>query len=133
MPLENRKTASSKWYTTICLPDVFERIRKNNRQRRIILHHDNARCHTSVEITRVLRGQKIELTGHPAYSRDLAPDDFYLSPSVKNKLRGQRFSRREEAVVAFKMYFLEINRNRKSAIEIGFSVCKSTSIIMANI
>ncbi|GBP09947.1 hypothetical protein EVAR_92481_1 [Eumeta japonica] len=34
---------------------------------------------------------KIELTGHPPHSSDLAPNDFYLFTSVKNKLRGQRF------------------------------------------
>ncbi|GBP06009.1 Histone-lysine N-methyltransferase SETMAR [Eumeta japonica] len=85
--------------------EVFEEIRKNNRQRRIILHHDNASCHTSTETTRFLEGQKIKLTGHPPYGPDLAPNDFYLLPSVKNKLRGQRFSNREEAVDAFKMHF----------------------------
>ncbi|GBP87527.1 hypothetical protein EVAR_57236_1 [Eumeta japonica] len=58
-------------------------------------------CHTSVETIRFLEGQKIELTGHPPYNSDLAPNDSYLFPSVKNKLRGQRISRREEAVDAF--------------------------------
>ncbi|GBP64408.1 hypothetical protein EVAR_43185_1 [Eumeta japonica] len=29
--------------------------------------------------------QKIELTGHPPYRLDLAPNDFSLIPSVKNK------------------------------------------------
>ncbi|GBP18647.1 hypothetical protein EVAR_14417_1 [Eumeta japonica] len=61
--LENRKTVNSEWYTTICLPEVFEEMRKNNRQRRIILHHDNASCHTSAETTRFFEGQKIKLTG----------------------------------------------------------------------
>lgn len=108
IPLENRKTVNSEWYTTICLPEVFEEIRKNNQRRRIILHHDNASCHTSQETTTFLDGQKIELMGHPPYSPDLAPNDFYLFPNVKNKLRGQRFSTREDAVDAFKQHVLEI-------------------------
>ncbi|GBP19339.1 Mariner Mos1 transposase [Eumeta japonica] len=87
---------------------VFEEIRKNNRQHRIIFHHDNASCHTSTETTWFLEGQKIELPGHPQYSPDSAPNDFYLFPSAKNKLRGQHFSCREEAVDAFKMHVLEI-------------------------
>ncbi|GBP53966.1 Mariner Mos1 transposase [Eumeta japonica] len=70
---------------------VLEEIRNSNRQRRIILHHDNASSHTSAEIIRFLRGQKIESTGHPPSSPDLSPNDFYLFPSVKNKLCGQRF------------------------------------------
>ena len=35
VPLEQRGTVSSEWYTTICLPVVFQEIRKTNRQRRI--------------------------------------------------------------------------------------------------
>ncbi|GBP41202.1 hypothetical protein EVAR_30640_1 [Eumeta japonica] len=32
VPLKNRKTVNSEWCTTIYLPEVFEEIRKNNRQ-----------------------------------------------------------------------------------------------------
>ncbi|GBP20478.1 hypothetical protein EVAR_78854_1 [Eumeta japonica] len=71
-----------------------------------IIHHDNASCHTSAETTRVLEGQKIELTGHPPYSSDLVLNGFYLFPSVKIKLRGQPFSSCEEAVDSFKMHVL---------------------------
>ncbi|GBP32987.1 Histone-lysine N-methyltransferase SETMAR [Eumeta japonica] len=92
---------------SICLPEFFEEIRKNNRQRKIIVHHNNT-CHASAETTLFLKGQKIELTGHPPYTPDLAPNDFYLFPSAKNKLRGQHFSSREEAVDAFKMQVLKI-------------------------
>ncbi|GBP23539.1 hypothetical protein EVAR_12821_1 [Eumeta japonica] len=48
----------------------------------------------------------IESTGHPPYSPDLAPNDLYLLPGVKNKLRGQRLSSLEKAVDAFKMHVL---------------------------
>ncbi|GBP84571.1 hypothetical protein EVAR_64601_1 [Eumeta japonica] len=47
-----------------------------------ILHNDDASCHTSAQTTRFLEDQKIKLTGHPPYSSDLAPNDFYLFPSV---------------------------------------------------
>ncbi|GBP82635.1 hypothetical protein EVAR_48516_1 [Eumeta japonica] len=75
---------------------------------KIILHHDNAGCHTSPETTRFLKHQKIELTGHPPNSSDLVSNYFYSFPSVRNKLCDQRFSSREEAVDAFKMHVLEI-------------------------
>ncbi|GBP35415.1 hypothetical protein EVAR_94866_1 [Eumeta japonica] len=55
------------------------------------VHHDNASCHTSAETTRFLEGQKIELTGHPPFSPDLVPNDLYLFPSVRNKIRDQLF------------------------------------------
>lgn len=108
VPLVEKRTVNSEWYTTICLPKVFGEIRKTNRNRRIILHHDNASSHTSRQTSDFLSTQNIELMGHPAYSPDLAPNDFYLFPTVKDKLRGQRFSTPEEAVEAFKMHVLEI-------------------------
>lgn len=107
VPLEQRRTVNSEWYTTICLPKVFGEIRKTNRRRRIILHHDNASSHTSAQTSAYLSSQNIELIGHPPYP-DLAPNDFFLFPSMKNKLRDQRFSSPEEAVEAFKMHVLKV-------------------------
>ncbi|GBP46847.1 hypothetical protein EVAR_78547_1 [Eumeta japonica] len=80
--LDNRKAVNSEWHVTIYLPEDFEEIRKNNRQRRIIIHHDNASCHTSAETIRFLEGQKMELTGLPPYRLDLTPTTFlfYLLP-----------------------------------------------------
>ena len=45
---------------------------------------------------------------HPPYSPDLAPNDFFLFPYVKNKIRGQRFLVPEEMVDGFRMLVLEI-------------------------
>ena len=108
VPLEQRRTVNSEWYTTICLPEVFGEIRKTNKRRRIIVHHDNASSHTSAQTTAFLSNQNVDLMSHPPYSPDLAPNDFFLFPYVKNKLRGQRFSIPEEAVAVFRMHVLEI-------------------------
>ena len=45
---------------------------------------------------------------HPPYSPDLAPNDFFIYPYVKNRMRGQRFSTPDEAVYAFRKHVLEI-------------------------
>ena len=50
----------------------------------------------------------MDLTSHPPYSPDLAPNDIFLFPYIKNKIRGQRFSTPEEAVDAFRMHVSEI-------------------------
>ena len=107
VPLEQRRTVNSEWYITICLPIAFQEIRKSNRLRRITLHHDNASSHTSAQTTTFLSTQP-DLMSHPPYSPDLAPNDFFLCPYVKNKMRRQRFSTPEEAVDAFRMHVLEI-------------------------
>lgn len=108
IPLEECKTVNSEWYTTICLPDVIGKIRKINRRGQIILHHDNADSHTTTRIMEFLTPQNVELMDHPPNSPDLAPNDFYLFPYVRNKLRGQRFSTPEEAVETFKTHVSEI-------------------------
>ena len=49
--LEDRRTTvntvNTDWYTTICLPEVINELHRTNRNRRIILYHDNASCHTA--------------------------------------------------------------------------------------
>ncbi|GFS82437.1 putative DD34D transposase [Nephila pilipes] len=59
--LEQRRTVNSEWYTTICLPEVIGEIRKKQKNRRIILHHDNASSHTSTQTKAFLTERKIEL------------------------------------------------------------------------
>ena len=81
---------------------MFGQIRKKQPRRRIVLHQDNASSHTSRQTIAYLTGQNVELMGHPPYSPDLASNDFFLFPYVKNKLRGQRFSTPEEVVTTFK-------------------------------
>ncbi|GFS79745.1 uncharacterized protein NPIL_406641 [Nephila pilipes] len=65
--LEQRRTVNSEWYTTICLPEVIGEIRKKQKNRRIILHHDNASSHTSTQTKAFLKERKIELMGHPPH------------------------------------------------------------------
>lgn len=106
--LEDRRTVTADWYTTICLPEVIAAIRQNNIKRRIILHHDNASSHTAGQTLEYLKRQNVELMTHCPYSPDLSPNDFYLFPYVKRKMRGVRFSSPEEAVEAFKKQVSEI-------------------------
>jgi len=70
--------------------------------------------------------------GHPPYNPDLAPNDFFLFPHIKNKLRGQRFPTPEKAVDAFKMHSFSryLNGSGKSTSKIGSNACKSVLIFM---
>lgn len=106
--LENRRTVNADWYTTICLPEVIGELRKTNRNRRVILHHDNASSHTAGQTIEYLKAKNVELMSHCPYSPDLSPCDFFLFPFVKNKMRGKRFLTPEEAVDAFTQHVSEI-------------------------
>ncbi|CAH1973393.1 unnamed protein product [Acanthoscelides obtectus] len=82
IPLNEQRTVTADWYTSICLPKVITELRKIIPVKRIILHQDNASSHTA------------QKTKHP----DLSPNDFFTFPKIKNRLRGQRFQSPEEAV-----------------------------------
>ena len=111
IPLEQRRTVNSEWYSTVCSPVVFQEIRKTKSRKRITLHHDMASYNTSAQTTVFLSTQNIDLMSHPPYSLDLAPNDFFIFPYVKNKMRSQRFSIPEEAVDAFRMHVLEMSQS----------------------
>ncbi|KAI6658928.1 Histone-lysine N-methyltransferase SETMAR-like [Oopsacas minuta] len=60
--LEDRKTVTADWYTTICLLKVFSAIRKQREKsgvRGILLHHDNASSHTALRTCEFLEISRI--------------------------------------------------------------------------
>ncbi|CAH2009022.1 unnamed protein product [Acanthoscelides obtectus] len=111
IPLNEQRTVTAYWYTTICLPKVITELRKINPERRIILHQDNASSHTAQKTRQYLTEENVELLDHPPYSPDLSPNDFFTFPKIKNRLRGQRFQSTEEAVDAFKNAVLDLPAN----------------------
>ncbi|UYV71619.1 hypothetical protein LAZ67_8003870 [Cordylochernes scorpioides] len=56
-----------------------------------ILHVDNARPHTAHVVLKFLAKHSTIQIPHPPYSPDLAPNDFFLYPKLKMKLKGRKF------------------------------------------
>ena len=86
IPLLERKTVTSEWYTNTCLPQVFEswsKRRPRTGTRGLLLHHDNASAHTAAATLDYLQENNVQLVTHPPYSPDLAPCDFFLFPQIK--------------------------------------------------
>jgi len=52
-----------------------------------ILHHDNAPAHMALSVREFLATKQINVLEHPAYSPDLAPNDFFLFPKIKEILK----------------------------------------------
>ena len=79
--------------------EVLERLREKVRWKRPelfannswILHHDNAPAHTALSVREFLATKQITVLEHPAYSPDLAPNDFFLFPKIKEILKGRHF------------------------------------------
>ncbi|CAH1986618.1 unnamed protein product [Acanthoscelides obtectus] len=103
IPLNEQRTVTADWYTTICLPKVITELRKINPERRIILHQDNASSHTAQKTRQYLTEENVELLDHPPYSLDLSPNYFFNC--------GQRFQSPEEATDAFKNAVLDLPAN----------------------
>ncbi|GFR72797.1 histone-lysine N-methyltransferase SETMAR [Elysia marginata] len=70
-----------------------------------ILHHDNARPHTSRQTEEALHKMNFVVLPHPSYSSDLAPSDFYLFPKLKEHLRGNRYESDEDVEAAVRHWF----------------------------
>ncbi|KAG5315042.1 SETMR methyltransferase, partial [Pseudoatta argentina] len=105
----DRRTVNIDWCTTICLPEVINELRRTNRNRRIILHHEkNASYRTARQTVDFFIQYKCELMTHCPYSPDLSSNDFFLFPNIKKKMRGERFKSPEAAVEAFRTLISEV-------------------------
>lgn len=91
IPLENGKTVTADWYTNECLSTVLKQVKQRRRLNDLIIHHDNASAHKATQTMEYLESQRVKLMGHPAYSPDLSPCDFWLFPKIKEQLRGKDF------------------------------------------
>ena len=60
--------------------------------------HDNVPSYTAKLTIAFLKEENMKLLGHPPYSPDLAPCDFFLFPKIKNQLKGIHFLSLDEAI-----------------------------------
>ena len=55
-----------------------------------------------------LSNKNVELMTHCPYSPDLSPNDFFLFPNIKKKMRGEWFESPEAAVETFRTLIFEV-------------------------
>lgn len=60
---------------------------------------------SSIKIMTKLKELKYELLGHPQYSPDLDPSEFYLFPNLKGWLQGKRFATNTQLEMEINGYF----------------------------
>jgi histone-lysine N-methyltransferase SETMAR len=96
--LKKGATINGKWHRR-AVGFALRQIRKMRPKsglRGIIFHQDNASAHTADLTTEYLQRKRVCLTGHPPYSPDLAPLDFFYNNRIKNELRGKYFETEKE-------------------------------------
>jgi hypothetical protein len=59
--------------------------------RKLIVHADNARAHTTQKCRTFCEENRLRLALHPPYLSHLAPSDFFLFGYVKERLKGMVF------------------------------------------
>ena len=114
VPLQNKKTIDSEWYTKTCLEGVFKVYAANKPRtglRKLLLHHDNASSHTSLKTLAFLDEKGVKVLPHPPYSPDLAPADYFLFPRMKDLMRGKSFSSNEQIMSHFLKLLEEVKKN----------------------
>lgn len=114
IPLEDRKTVTSEWYSEVCLPKAFGELsseRPRSGVRGILFHQDNAPAHTAARTVDYLATSGVQILPHPPYSPDLAPCDFFLFPTVKKMLRGRKFNTANDAVEEFHRLFFDLQQD----------------------
>ncbi|GFR89924.1 transposase [Elysia marginata] len=87
--LKQGNTVNSEWYIST-LRKLSARLKRMRHTKHAILHHDNARPHTSRQTEEALHKMNFVVLPHPSYSPELASSDFYLFPKLKKHLRGIR-------------------------------------------
>ena len=76
-----------------------------------LLHHDNARVHTSLLVRKFLAKNNKLMMPQPPYSPDLAYCDFFLFPKRKRPMKGQRYATIEEIKATSKEELNKITKN----------------------
>ena len=100
--LEQGNTVNStKYVNTLEKLKVKARLRRIRGEKVSIIHHDNARPHTSLETRTALdrlgfRPPDIIAPALYFYSPDLAPSYFFLFPKLKDYLKGNRYETDED-------------------------------------
>ena len=71
----------------------IEQKRPTTGEKDVLLHHDSASPHKATIVKHYLEELELQVLPHPPYSSDLAPCDFWLLPSLKERLAEMKFYR----------------------------------------
>jgi histone-lysine N-methyltransferase SETMAR len=69
------------------LKEKFFRVGSRPHTKRLVIHMDNCSVHNCDMTTNFLAKHNMSRVSQPPYSPDLAPNDFYLFPTMKENLK----------------------------------------------
>ena len=103
--LEQSHTITGNYYSALLakLRSTLAKKRRGKLHKGILLLHDNAPAHRSMMAVHASMLCGFKILPHPPYSPDLAPSDFFLFPSLKKHLKGQRSHSNEDVICSRRM------------------------------
>jgi hypothetical protein len=110
------------------VPDLVKNSYAHNRKKilkGIFVHLDNACPHNSRQSCKCLKGFSAYRIPYPAYSLDLAPNDFFLSGYLKTKLAELVMRSREELISITRQIFDEIPREKFVSVDLSWKKGRS--------
>jgi histone-lysine N-methyltransferase SETMAR len=81
-----------------------------------MIHLDNCSVHTSRASTEWLEEHDMRCMPHPPYSPDLAPCDFYLFPTVKEKLERTQVADEEQFFESIRAILKRIDQEELNGV-----------------
>jgi histone-lysine N-methyltransferase SETMAR len=97
--------------------------KRPNKRRSIILQHDNATPHKTLEVVdQIVSKNRWEILEHPAWSAPEAPSDYHLHHSLKDWQRGKNFVSFEEIVNDFKEF---LSSKKPEFFARGITCCRT--------
>ena len=98
--LKPTETNTREWYRTQLMRMIRalreKRPQHEQRQKKVILQHDNARHHVAKPLKKYLETLKWQVLPHPPYSPDITTSDYYLLRSMAHGLADQHFRSYED-------------------------------------
>ena len=94
IPVRKGSSVTGKFYRESVLAqlvDFYQKCRPRTGVCGIKLLHDNAPAHKSAMVQEYLKESGLDVLGHPPYSPDLSPFDFWMFPRQKEMLAGLHF------------------------------------------
>jgi len=91
--LPSKTTMNGQYYASLLLKlcDAIKEKRRGMLMRGVWLLHNNAPIHKSMIAQQAVHDCDFVQLDHPAYSRELAPSDYFLFRNLKSHLRGVRY------------------------------------------
>jgi histone-lysine N-methyltransferase SETMAR len=86
------------------LKKLFRRVRPHKDLTKVLLHHKNARSHTSLHTREAITKLQWTVLHHPPYSPDLASSDYHLFSPLKDSIPGKKFVDNEEVISEVKRW-----------------------------